>query len=116
MTSIATAPVNHPTVPIQHPNSKIHRRILAETTNRMLTGKLNVTVDVTLNPNATSTTLTDSRISPQSAVAPAMALTADGATAIAAGIHISNINNGSCTINHASNAATDQIIRFTIIG
>lgn len=97
-------------------NEKEHRRQIADTVNRHNQGKFNATADITLNANATTTTLTDARIGFNSSVSPGHATTANGAAAVAAGIWISNLTKGSCTINHANSANTDQTIRFTIIG
>jgi ABC-type taurine transport system substrate-binding protein len=93
-----------------------HRRDMARTINAQLIGKLNVTLDVTLNASAASTTITDARIGYTTAIIPAMAMTADGAAAIAAGIWVDTLKSGSCVVHHASNAAADQKIRFVFIG
>lgn len=98
------------------PDDKEHRRQIAAKVNQLLVGKMNVYIDLTLTAGATSTTLTDPRIGYFSTIIPAMALTANGAAAIVAGIWASGVKTGSATINHASNAATDQSIRFNIIG
>lgn len=112
----------HPLVPLHSNNDVHHRLLIAQTANNCAQGKINCTAVVTLNPNSTSTIFFDSRIGATSAVTPAMALTANGATAIKNGIYITNIVSavgstpGSCVINHANNSATDQTITFTIIG
>ena len=106
----------YPPVPEFMPDDKEHRRQIARRINTLAQGKMNVTNTVTLRASQTTTTLTDARIGQTSAIVPAAALTADGAAAIVAGIWVSNILSGSCTINHASNAAIDQTILFLIIG
>jgi hypothetical protein len=105
-----------PNVPPLHSNEKEHRKQLADALNRINSGKFNATIDLTLNANQTTTTLTDPRIFSTSAVIPAMATTANAATAIKNGIWISGAVKGSCTVNHASSANTDQTIRFVIVG
>lgn len=105
-----------PAVVTSMPDEKEHRRQIAEKVNQLLQGKLNVYIDATLTAGATTTTLTDARIGYFSTIAPSMALTANGAAAIVAGIWVSGQKTGSCTLNHASNAATDQSIRFNILG
>jgi len=92
-----------------------HRRDMARTINALLIGKLNVTLDVTLNASATSTTITDARIGYTTAIIPAMPMTANGAVA-APTIWVDTIKSGSCVVHHASNAAADQKIRFVFIG
>lgn len=110
-------------VPEVEQDSKEHRRKLAKTVNRILQGKINCHLDVTLNASSTSTIIKDSRIGANSVISPAMALTSAGATAIAAGIYVAissilpalNTIPGQATITHASNASTTQTIRFLII-
>lgn len=109
-------PTGYPPVPEFMPDDKEHRRQIARRINSLSQGKLNVTIQVTLRPSLTTTPVTDARIGKTSLVVPAMALSPDGAAAIAAGVWVSNILSGSCTINHASNAAIDQTILFLIIG
>ena len=92
-----------------------HRRDMARAINQFLIGKLNVTHDVTLSPGATSTTISDARIGITTAIIPATALTASGATAISAGIWADTYLKGSVVLHHASNAAADQM-RHTVDG
>ena len=91
-------------------------RKLADKINDILVGKQNVTVSLTLRASQTTTTLTDPRIGPSSAIIPAMATTAHAAAAIAAGIYVTNQLSGSAVLNHASSANSDQTIVFVIIG
>lgn len=113
--------IGFPSVPEFMPDEKEHRRQIARGVNGLRKGKMNVTIAVTLNANATTTTLTDARIGITSCIVPAMPTTQNGAIALfgnmdTSGIWISNIVTGSCTVNHTSAAATDQNIRFLIIG
>lgn len=109
-------------VPEYLSDEKEHRRQIARAVRGMIQGKINVTLPITLNASQTTTTIQDSRISAYSAICPAMATTASGAASIAAGIYITNLipqlasMPGSAIIHHASNAATDQNITFTITG
>lgn len=84
--------------------------------NSILQGKMNVTLAITLNASATTTIIKDARIGFYSAIIPAMATTAHGAAAIAAGIWVNNIITGQATINHASSANADQSILLVILG
>lgn len=106
-----------PNVPYVLTNEQQHRKALADTVNRINQGKFNATVDLTLaGSNATTTTLTDARIGGTSAVIPAMGTTAHGAACLAAGIWVTGILKGTCTVNHAANPNSDATIRFIIIG
>lgn len=96
------------------PNEKEHRSELAAAINRINRGKLNCTIDITLNVSTTSTILVDARIGKTSYV-DFMPQTASAATAKQS-IYITNRGNGSLTVNHASNAATDQTFTCVILG
>lgn len=84
--------------------------------NLMLRGKINAVATVTLTPSATSTVLTDDRIGLKSAVV-LEAQTASAATArlTAPGIYVVP-TDGSATIHHPNNAATDQTFSVAILG
>jgi hypothetical protein len=103
--------------PAYDDDEKIHRRRMSEAFKGVYQGKINVTLDVTLAPSTASTTIQDSRISPFSAISPAMALTANGAAALASlYIPLATITKGQAVIQHANNAQTDRVIRFVILG
>ncbi len=87
---------------------------ICDAVNGMLSGKMNVTGEVTLTASATSTVLKDPRISTQSVLL-FMATTANAATA-KAGIYITGRTAGQATINHASSANTDQTFSYLVIG
>jgi hypothetical protein len=92
-----------------------HRRLLARALNRTIAGKLNCTFAAfTLNANATTTTLTDSRIYATSYI-DFMPTTANAASARAS-IWVSSQIKGSCTVNHASSPNTDQTFTVVILG
>jgi hypothetical protein len=111
-----------PAVVITHNDEKIHRRILAEASNRHNMGKFNVVLEVTLRASQTTTTIQDNRITANS-VFVFMPTTAHAATA-AANIYVSestitaatNTTPGSAVITHASSANTDQSFRVGILG
>lgn len=112
----------YPSVPEDSTDERDHRRKLARAIQMLTLGKSNCTLDVTLNANAATTTINDSRISATSAIVPAMATTAHAATALAAGIYVTNITaatpfqQGSAVINHNNTVDTDKTIRFLILG
>lgn len=89
---------------------------LARTINLLLQGKANsVKIETfTLRASQTTTTLTDSRLGNLS-VLTFMPLTAHGATALQ-NLWVSNQLQGTCTVNHASSANTDQSFRVQING
>jgi hypothetical protein len=117
-------PYGFQAVPEDSPDERNHRKQIARAVNLALLGKFNATADLTLGASTTTTTLTDTRITAFSAIVPAMAMTADAAADLAAGIWVSNITPGlpgagtagSATINHRNNSAVDRTIRFLIIG
>ena len=100
------------------PNGELHRRLLAEGQQRIMDGRTNNVIEVTLDANEASTTVTDARITFQSALIP-MPRTANAAAEIGAGtmyIADSGRANGSVTIVHANNAQTDRDFLFVIVG
>lgn len=120
-TSISTLS-GHPSVPLWMPDGDQHRRVLAQAVMRHNQAKFNCTIDVTLNANTGATVIADNRIGYYSAVSPLMALTLTGAAAIAAGIWFDpsspyrTSTSASIVAHHRNNAATDQTIRFGILG
>jgi hypothetical protein len=93
-------------------------RGIAAVVNRLLTGKLNNVTTLTLDANAASTTLTDSRLTSESHLS-FMPTTANAAAEIGNGtlyIDESARVNGSVVITHANNAQTDRTFRITITG
>jgi hypothetical protein len=119
MTTASTASVGVPNVPYSMPDEKAHRKKLAEGVNSVLGGKMNCTLDATLASSASSTTITDSRISYYSAIVPGMALTAHAAAELASGnlyIPQSTIIKGQAVIQHTNNTQTDRTLRFVILG
>jgi hypothetical protein len=92
-----------------------HRRKLARAINRINQGKVNCTLDVTLQPSQATTTVTDPRIARTSFLC-WMPQTASASAAERAGIYVSSRGKGSAVLNHAANAATDQILTILILG
>lgn len=91
-------------------------RSISDVVGRINQGKFNATGEVTLTASSTTTTLTDPRLTGQSVVV-LVPLTANARTiAQSTGYYISGRLNGSCTINHASNAAVDLTYSYLIIG
>jgi hypothetical protein len=76
--------------------------------------KLNGTADLTLTAGATSTTMTDARLSAVTVLS-FMPTTANAASAKPS-IYVTNQKAGSAKINHASSANTDQTFRVALNG
>lgn len=105
----------YPAVPEMLGDEKDHRRKMAVAINTLNMGKSNCTLDVPITPSAATTNIIDPRISVFSAIVPATAFSAAGAADVAAGFYVTNLNNGSATLNHR-NAAGSRTIRFNILG
>ncbi|MEC4533083.1 hypothetical protein VSR91_26535, partial [Klebsiella pneumoniae] len=94
---------------------KEHRRQIAEVANRAMAGKINATTQVTLNANATTTTVKDSRIGAFTYFG-FQPTTQDAVTAQISGLYVSAQANGQATLTHASSASTDQPVNLLLIG
>ena len=91
-------------------------RTVVTTVNNILRGKLNVTLSVTLAANATSTIVTDARVSARSALL-LSPLTAHAAAELAAGtLYVASQQNGQATIAHANNGQLDRQFTLVILG
>ena len=80
----------------------------------MLVGKANCAADLTLTANATTTTMTDARLSAVSVLA-FMPTTANAASATSS-IYVTAQKKGQATINHVNNASVDKTYRVAILG
>ena len=92
-----------------------HRRKLARAINRINSGKINCTLDVTLRASQTTTVVVDPRLAGTSFLC-WMPQTASASAAERAGIYVSGRAKGSAVLNHAANAAADQIFTIVILG
>lgn len=91
-------------------------RRIADVVGSIMQGRTNNTTEITLTANATSTTLSDARLTVQSVVS-AVPLTANAAAEKGNGtFYVSARNNGSVTWTHANNAQTDRTFAVSIIG
>lgn len=82
--------------------------------NRLNSGKMNVTLDVTLTANAGTTTVTDARISDVCALI-LVPKTANAVAALAT-TYPSSQSSGSAVLTHTNDAQTDKTFRLAIIG
>lgn len=103
-----------PNAPRDLQDESMHRRLLADTINRINQGKINATGEITLRANEVTTTLSDLRLTYKSYIM-FMPITADASSAFA-GLWVSDQANGSCTLNHISDASLTQSFRYLIIG
>jgi len=87
---------------------------LVRVVNALLQGKLNAVGDVTLTANAAATTLTDSRIGPNSFIG-FMPTTSNAAGALS-GLYVSARTDGSATLTHANAATVDRTFTYVVIG
>jgi len=90
------------------------QRELAQFINELRDGKLNSTGSFTLTPSATSTVVTNQRVSVETVIL-MMPLTANAAAALPT-TWVSAQANGQFTVSHASAASTDRVFRFLTIG
>jgi len=96
------------------PNSKEHRRQLAQAIALVMAGKMNATSQITLVANVTSTTVVDSRIGAFTWIG-LSPLTADAAGAIAT-TYVSVQQKGQATLTHANTASADRTFALLLIG
>ena len=91
------------------------QRAVAEVVRGVMDGKTNNTGSVTLaTGGATTTTLTDRRIGPDSVIVFVPASTA--ANADATRVYASAQGQGTATVNHAANITADKTYRYAVIG
>lgn len=93
---------------------KEHRRKIALAVNGLVRGKSNCTLDVVVTAGATSTTITDPRISYFSFLG-TMAFDANGKADEVAGIYFDTFNSGSVVMHHRNDAST-RSLRILILG
>jgi len=93
-------------------------RQVAHVVNLAMAGKINATITVTLDANASSTVVADERLT-RSAFLGFDPLTAHAATELANGTLYAlaaNRLDGSVTLTHANSAQTDRTFLMLIIG
>lgn len=102
-----------PLVPEDLVDERQHRKALARAANAVLQGKSNNSLQVTLDPSVSTTTVVDARISLQTAChfAPT---TADAAAELASMFWVPQ--NGSLVIHHSNSAVVDRVFIVSIHG
>lgn len=114
--AIATAAIALPSIAGFPPAFTAWALRLVDVVNNTLRGKINVTLNVTLNANAAETVVIDARVGVFSFLH-FMPLTADAATELVSGsLYVSAQTNGQFTVAHTNNAQTDRAFRVLIIG
>jgi hypothetical protein len=98
-------------VPAYYPDVEEHRRLLANSLNNVIEGKINSTGSITLENSVTTTDLEDDRIGIDSVIL-LMPTTSDAA---AENIYFSAQDKGVVTLNHTSNT-TSRIFKYVVIG
>ena len=92
-------------------------RAVAEAVNRVIGGKVNVTLDITLTTNADTTIIIDARIAAYSSLH-LQPLTANAAAALVTApyVLVQTQQSGQVIFAHANDANTDKNFRMTILG
>lgn len=104
----------YPAVPEMEGDEKEHRRKMALAINTLNRGKSNCTLDVVVTAGATSTTITDARVSYFSFLG-TMAFDANGKADEVAGIYFDTFKSGSVVMHHRNDAST-RSLRLLILG
>lgn len=100
-------------VPVDHPFEVEHRRMLAETTDQALEGKIRSVDSVTLTESSATTILNDRRIGPSSFIG----FEPETANAKTEGTpYVTARGDGTATLNHANNAQTDRTYTYVVLG
>jgi hypothetical protein len=97
------------------PDETAHRRDMARAVNELMAGHNNASLDVTLDPGAAFTTITDPRISIATAVVMVPA-TLSAAAAVAAGTLYVTPTKGVATIHHANTVVADRTFKVVLLG
>lgn len=106
--------LNHFVTPQQDStDEREHRRQLARAVSGLLAGKRNAMGVLTLTANVTTSTITDSRITPDT-VAVLVPTTANAAGAVGGLYQVATA--GVLTVHHASTATTDRTFVFILVG
>lgn len=89
-------------------------RDLARTLNHVLDGRNNARGEVTLTANATTTTVTDRTVHPESRIL--LEPTTANAAAALGTTYATAHGNGSFMLTHDNNAQSDRVFRYAVSG
>lgn len=104
---------NYPFAPLNHSLTDNYLNKLKLTINLLMNGKMNNTGEVTLTPNASSTTVTDNLCNENSVIL-FTPVTSNAAQHTQTAYIVAG--DKEFTIHHNSSANTDKTIRYVIIG
>lgn len=99
-----------PLVPIAHPDPQLLTYLIAETVNKLLSGRANNVGSITLTAGATSTVVEDNQF--ESAMVPLLIPTSANAATAISGLYVSARVNGSFTLTHANTADLDKTFLY----
>ena len=109
---------SYPTVPPEYADTDEGRRqyieLIARIVNAILEGKINSVIDVTLDANSATTSVSDRRLGPDSFIG-FMPRSTNAAAALG-GLYVSAQGKHTATLTHANDANTDKNFRLVIIG
>lgn len=88
----------------------LHRQLIAETINKMLSGRANNAGTLTLTAGATTTAVIDPAF--ESSMVPILIPTTANAAAAVTNVYLSTRVNGSFTLTHANTATTDRTFLY----
>lgn len=104
---------DHPIAPVQwFGEDSEHIRKVAEVINNLIVGRTNATGTVTLTQSDTTTTLTDTRIGPNTVIT-FQPTTANAATATG-NLYVSSIGKQTATLTHANTADADKTFKYVL--
>lgn len=92
--------------PITHPNSEVHRKVLAQAINQLMP----VIKSLSLTSSSTTTVVADERMSPEK-----MAVLVPTSTAASTENYFITVGDQSFTVNHSS-ASTARNFQYYIVG
>lgn len=104
----------YPVPPRDSPDSRRHRRQIAEAVNLLLQGRSNNVLDVTLNTSAAATTISDARVSAFS-VPICIPANADAQSISMPYRDFSAAKNGELILNHANDGNT-KTFKILLVG
>lgn len=94
----------------------MHRRELVTYLEQVQIGHIACTGEVTLNANSSTTTVTDSRVGPKSAII-LCPLTQNASSEVSGGpFYISSRGKQTFTITHRNTAAVDKTFTYAVLG
>lgn len=88
----------------------LHRQLIAETVNKIMSGRANNAGTLTITANAATTTVIDPAF--ESSMVPVLMPTTANAAAALANVYVSSRAKGSFVLTHANNAQVDRTFLY----